>query len=76
MKLNIVPARTGLLWVKLGVRTFVKQPLALAGSHRPGSASTNLRMPHRLSSVMQLTGASVTGSTPSGARSSVSGIGL
>ena len=31
MKLNIVPARTGLLWVKLGVRTFVKQPLALAG---------------------------------------------
>lgn len=31
MKLNIVPARTGLLWVKLGVRTFIKQPLALAG---------------------------------------------
>lgn len=31
MKLNIVPARTGLLWVKLGVRTFFKQPLALAG---------------------------------------------
>lgn len=31
MKLNIVPARTGLLWVKLGVRTFVRQPLALAG---------------------------------------------
>ena len=31
MKLNIVPARTGLQWVKLGVRTFLKQPLALTG---------------------------------------------
>jgi hypothetical protein len=31
MKLNIVPARTGIQWVKLGVRTFAKQPLALAG---------------------------------------------
>ena len=31
MKLNIVPARTGLLWVKLGCQTFFKQPLALAG---------------------------------------------
>lgn len=31
MKLNIVPARTGLLWVKLGIQTFFKQPLALAG---------------------------------------------
>ncbi len=31
MKLNIVPARTGILWVKLGIRTFIKQPLALAG---------------------------------------------
>lgn len=31
MKLNIVPARTGLLWFKLGVRTFFKQPLALSG---------------------------------------------
>ena len=31
MKLNIVPARTGIQWVKLGIRTFVKQPLALAG---------------------------------------------
>lgn len=31
MKLNIVPARTGFQWVKLGVRTFVKQPLALTG---------------------------------------------
>jgi len=30
MKLNIVPASTGLQWVKLGFRTFLKQPLALA----------------------------------------------
>lgn len=31
MKLNIVPARTGFTWAKLGVKTFVRQPLALAG---------------------------------------------
>ena len=31
MKLNLVPARTGVLWVKLGIRTFFRQPLALAG---------------------------------------------
>jgi MFS family permease len=31
VKLNIVPARTGIQWVKLGVRTFLKQPLALTG---------------------------------------------
>ncbi len=31
MKLNLVTARTGALWVKLGVQTFFKQPLALAG---------------------------------------------
>lgn len=31
MKLNLVPARTGLAWVKLGMRTFLRQPLALAG---------------------------------------------
>ena len=31
MKLNIVPARAGLEWVKLGLLTFAKQPLALAG---------------------------------------------
>jgi hypothetical protein len=30
MKLNIVPARTGVLWVRLGLQTFMKQPLALA----------------------------------------------
>lgn len=31
MKLNVVPPRTGIQWVKLGIRTFLKQPLALAG---------------------------------------------
>jgi hypothetical protein len=31
MKLNIVPARTGMLWVKLGVQTFFRQPLAMSG---------------------------------------------
>jgi len=31
VKLNLVPARTGIQWVKLGVRTFMKQPLALTG---------------------------------------------
>jgi hypothetical protein len=31
MKLNIVPARTGIQWVKLGIRTFARQPLALTG---------------------------------------------
>jgi len=31
MKLNIVPARTGWLWFRLGLRTFWQQPLALAG---------------------------------------------
>jgi len=31
MKLNVVPPRTGLLWVKLGIQTFLRQPLALAG---------------------------------------------
>lgn len=31
MKLQIVPARTGALWVRAGVRTFFRQPLAMAG---------------------------------------------
>ncbi len=31
MRLNIVPARTGLQWVKQGVRLFFKQPLAMSG---------------------------------------------
>lgn len=30
MKLHIVPARTGMAWVKLGIRTFWRQPMALA----------------------------------------------
>lgn len=31
MKLHIVPASSGAQWVKLGMRTFFKQPLALTG---------------------------------------------
>lgn len=31
MKLHIVAPRTGLLWVRQGVKTFFRQPLALAG---------------------------------------------
>jgi len=31
MKLNLVPARTGLQWVKLGVKTFFRQTLAMSG---------------------------------------------
>lgn len=31
MKLNIVPASEGAQWVKLGIRTFFRQPLALSG---------------------------------------------
>lgn len=31
ISLNIVPARTGFTWVKQGIQTFIKQPLALAG---------------------------------------------
>jgi hypothetical protein len=31
MKLNIVPARQGVQWVKLGIKTFWRHPLALAG---------------------------------------------
>jgi hypothetical protein len=31
MKLQVLPARTGLDWVKLGIQTFFKQPLALGG---------------------------------------------
>jgi hypothetical protein len=31
MKLKIVPARTGFLWVRLGIQTFFRQPLALSG---------------------------------------------
>lgn len=31
MRLNPVPARTGMAWVQLGVRTFLRQPLAMGG---------------------------------------------
>jgi hypothetical protein len=31
MKLNVVPANRGALWVRQGIRTFFRQPLALAG---------------------------------------------
>ena len=31
MKLQIVPARTGITWVKLGFKTFLQQPLAMSG---------------------------------------------
>jgi hypothetical protein len=31
ISLNVLPARTGIAWVKLGIKTFFKQPLALAG---------------------------------------------
>lgn len=31
MKLHLFPARHGVVWVKLGIRTFFRQPLALSG---------------------------------------------
>jgi hypothetical protein len=31
MKLKLVPARQGIVWVRLGMRTFFKQPLAITG---------------------------------------------
>jgi hypothetical protein len=31
ISLNVVPARTGIAWVKLGIKTFFRQPLALGG---------------------------------------------
>lgn len=31
MKLNHVPPRTGLVWIRLGMKTFFRQPLAMAG---------------------------------------------
>ena len=31
MKLNIVPPRNGLAWVRAGLRTFFRQPLAMSG---------------------------------------------
>ena len=31
MKLNVVPALTGVIWVRLGIKTFWRQPVALSG---------------------------------------------
>lgn len=31
MKLQVVPARTGALWVREGIRTFIRQPLPMGG---------------------------------------------
>lgn len=31
MRLNILPARTGLLWARLGLQTFMRQPLVFTG---------------------------------------------
>ena len=42
MKLQIVPARTGWLWVQLGLRTFKSQPLALAALFFLSMASMSL----------------------------------
>ena len=42
MKLQIVPARTGLQWVQLGLRTFKSQPLALAALFFLSMASMSL----------------------------------
>jgi hypothetical protein len=42
MKLNIVPARTGFQWVKLGMKTFFRQPLALTGLFFLYSATATL----------------------------------
>ena len=42
MKLHIVPARTGMAWVKLGVRAFWRQPMALAALFFMTMASMSL----------------------------------
>jgi hypothetical protein len=31
MKLNLLPAKTGLRWIKQGIRLFFRQPLAMSG---------------------------------------------
>jgi hypothetical protein len=31
MKLQLVPASRGVTWIRLGMRTFFRQPLALSG---------------------------------------------
>ncbi len=42
MKLKIVPARIGIQWVKLGITTFFRQPLALSGLFFMSLALTSL----------------------------------
>ncbi|CAN7509473.1 BPSS1780 family membrane protein [Acidovorax sp. LjRoot129] len=42
MKLHIVPARTGMAWVKLGIRAFWRQPMALAALFFMTMASMSL----------------------------------
>ena len=42
MKLHIVPARTGITWVQLGVRAFWRQPMALAALFFMTMASMSL----------------------------------
>ena len=42
MKLKIVPARVGIQWVKLGISTFFRQPLALSGLFFMSLAVTSL----------------------------------
>ncbi len=56
MKLNIVPAKQGALWVKLGMKTFFQQPLALAGLFFMFMAAMSvLSMVPLLGSVLALT---------------------
>lgn len=78
MKLNVVPARNGLQWVKLGVRTFFRQPLALAGlalmyflamvlvSHIPyaGAVVASFITPATTLGMMAATAEAVTGRFP------------
>ena len=42
MKLNIVPARTGIAWVKSGIRVFWRQPMAMAALFFMTMASMSL----------------------------------
>lgn len=42
MKLRIVPARTGMEWVKLGIRAFWRQPMALAALFLMAMAAMSL----------------------------------
>ena len=42
MKLRIVPARTGMAWVRFGIRTFWRQPMALAALFFTAMAAMSL----------------------------------